>query len=213
MATRFLPQDPSKIEQGSNTRRLALKKTVHHPLKPASSGDGPLDTIVHKQDKQSINARNDYERGLEKRFLAAQREHLVWYEGVASEKSLKSALQFEQSRIKQTELQHHLSVKRDAHAEIQQIQLNSLRAEHTKRAENRRLLEAERVEQLRRVADEDERQRQEEERRRQEEAEQIERERRARLRECTVCFDEDDMTSMKQLACEHWYCRDDLRGT
>ena len=49
-----------------------------------------------------------------------------------------------------------------------------------------------------------------EERRRQ--AEEAERQRRERLRECAVCLESQDMSTMIQIICSHWYCRGHLRG-
>jgi len=46
---------------------------------------------------------------------------------------------------------------------------------------------------------------------RQEQEEAVAR-RRERLRECVVCFERDDMDSMRQAPCQHWYCHGDLRG-
>ncbi|XXG99000.1 hypothetical protein Hte_005333 [Hypoxylon texense] len=43
------------------------------------------------------------------------------------------------------------------------------------------------------------------------EAEERERIRRERFRECAVCMEEDDMGSMVQAPCAHWYCREDLQ--
>ncbi|GAW12935.1 hypothetical protein ANO14919_023080 [Xylariales sp. No.14919] len=43
------------------------------------------------------------------------------------------------------------------------------------------------------------------------EAEERERIRRERLRECVVCMEEDDMSSMIQSPCAHWYCHEDLQ--
>ncbi|KAI8627525.1 hypothetical protein F5Y19DRAFT_486765 [Xylariaceae sp. FL1651] len=43
------------------------------------------------------------------------------------------------------------------------------------------------------------------------EAEERERARRERLRECAVCMEENDMGSMVQAPCEHWYCHEDLQ--
>ncbi|KAI0486635.1 hypothetical protein F4859DRAFT_308544 [Xylaria cf. heliscus] len=45
----------------------------------------------------------------------------------------------------------------------------------------------------------------------QEEAEERERIRRERLRECAVCMEADDMGSMIQAPCMHWYCPEDLQ--
>ncbi|KAI1420345.1 hypothetical protein F5Y12DRAFT_136609 [Xylaria sp. FL1777] len=45
----------------------------------------------------------------------------------------------------------------------------------------------------------------------QEEAEEREWIRRERLRECAVCMEEDDMGSMTQVPCTHWYCYEDLQ--
>lgn len=44
------------------------------------------------------------------------------------------------------------------------------------------------------------------------EAEERERIRRERLRECAVCMEEDDMGSMVQAPCTHWYCHEDLQS-
>ncbi|TRX91671.1 hypothetical protein FHL15_007453 [Xylaria flabelliformis] len=44
----------------------------------------------------------------------------------------------------------------------------------------------------------------------QEAAEQREQTRRQHLRECVVCMEEDDMSDMIQVPCEHWYCLEDL---
>ncbi|RWA09522.1 hypothetical protein EKO27_g5571 [Xylaria grammica] len=44
------------------------------------------------------------------------------------------------------------------------------------------------------------------------EAEERERIRRERLRECVVCMEEDDMSSMIQTPCAHWYCHEDLQN-
>ncbi|KAI1134206.1 hypothetical protein F5Y05DRAFT_239082 [Hypoxylon sp. FL0543] len=52
----------------------------------------------------------------------------------------------------------------------------------------------------------------EEERRRIREAEERERIRRERLRECAVCMEEDEMGSMVQVTCQHWYCHEDLQN-
>ncbi|KAI1129449.1 hypothetical protein F5Y10DRAFT_151605 [Nemania abortiva] len=46
----------------------------------------------------------------------------------------------------------------------------------------------------------------------QEEAEERERIRRERLRECVVCMEQDDMGSMIQGPCAHWYCSEDLHS-
>lgn len=46
----------------------------------------------------------------------------------------------------------------------------------------------------------------------QEEAEERERIRRERLRDCAICMDEDDMDSMIQAPCAHWYCHEDLQS-
>ncbi|KAK5634157.1 hypothetical protein RRF57_009871 [Xylaria bambusicola] len=46
----------------------------------------------------------------------------------------------------------------------------------------------------------------------QEEAEERERIRQERLRECAVCMEGDDMSSMIQTPCTHWYCHEDLRS-
>ncbi|RYC54653.1 hypothetical protein CHU98_g11560 [Xylaria longipes] len=45
----------------------------------------------------------------------------------------------------------------------------------------------------------------------QEEAQERERIRRERLRECAVCMEADDMGSMVQAPCAHWYCHEDLQ--
>lgn len=52
----------------------------------------------------------------------------------------------------------------------------------------------------------------EEERRRTQEAEERERIRRERLRECAACMEEDDMGSMTQAPCTHWYCNEHLQS-
>ncbi|KAI1743033.1 hypothetical protein F4680DRAFT_390847 [Xylaria scruposa] len=46
----------------------------------------------------------------------------------------------------------------------------------------------------------------------QKDAEERERIRRERLRECAVCMEEDDMSSMIQAPCEHWFCLEDLHN-
>ncbi|KAL8792435.1 MAG: hypothetical protein Q9195_004968 [Heterodermia aff. obscurata] len=51
---------------------------------------------------------------------------------------------------------------------------------------------------------------QNEERRRQ--TEEAEQQRRERLRECVVCLESQDMSTMIQVICSHWYCRGHLRG-
>ncbi|KAJ8132670.1 hypothetical protein O1611_g954 [Lasiodiplodia mahajangana] len=45
-----------------------------------------------------------------------------------------------------------------------------------------------------------------------EEAEERERIRQERLRDCAVCMEADDMGSMIQAPCAHWYCREDLQS-
>lgn len=43
--------------------------------------------------------------------------------------------------------------------------------------------------------------------------EEAEQRRRARLRPCMVCMEEEDLAIMVQLACDHWSCRTCLRGS
>jgi len=44
------------------------------------------------------------------------------------------------------------------------------------------------------------------------EQEEAEARRRERFRECVVCLERDDMDSMRQAPCQHWYCHGDIRG-
>ena len=89
------------------------------------------------------------------------------------------------------------------------------RAEQQLRDEELQLAARVAEEQQRREAEEEAQALQDviEEAERQERIDEAERQRVARLRDCTVCMDAFDMEGMVELECEHWYCRADFQGT
>lgn len=139
----------------------------------------------------------------------------------------------EHERIERSQLEAH---RRRLAEQVERRRIENERLQREKEeAQAARLAQivAEEAERQRRLAEEAERQRVEDERRRRErdeaqaahlarlaaeedrrrrQAEQAERIRRERLRECTVCFDSQDMDLMVQVECSHWYCIEDLRS-
>ncbi|KAI4861083.1 hypothetical protein F4820DRAFT_82213 [Hypoxylon rubiginosum] len=113
-------------------------------------------------------------------------------------------LEFETLRaIEEDERNAEVARRREAEAQMRE------EARRHRQAEQERIL-AERIAEEARIEEERivEEARIEEERIQAEERERI---RRERFRQCAVCMEEDDMGSMIQAPCAHWYCPGDLQ--
>jgi hypothetical protein len=153
-----------------------------------------------------------------------------------------TAMLLEEQRIESQRLQEEYMALRRHRQEEDYLRAVEEREELQRRlkleSEERRRLEMKRIEAERRQFLEEQAQRRaeavewrrESERRRQEEmealaearrlaaemqrrqAEEAERIRRARLKECAVCLEAEDVDKMIQVPCTHWYCLEDLRS-
>ena len=160
--------------------------------------------------------RNDrhasYRQLLDEKLEATRGAQESWLEGIAND--IRSQVTAEQ-RLLRT-----IREQRQRENERRQREIEQQRRE----AEERRQREIEQeIERREREAEQRRRDEEEayvlrqaivaaEEAERREEAAEAERQRLARLRDCTVCTDSFDMGGMIQLPCEHWYCRDDFQG-
>ncbi|KAG8529860.1 uncharacterized protein KY384_005341 [Bacidia gigantensis] len=213
MLTGFLPRNPSRNDpSGSELSFTARKLSTKLKSRPINDVQSPR-VAVHSTPSNNSIASRQYENERQQRLIAAQRDQRAWYETVSNEAFQQRALNREQGQLARDELHSHVESERRAGEELRQQQVGICRAKLHEREEQRRR-EGERIRQERAeaeatllavIAAE-----QEEERRQAEEAERL---RRDRLRECTVCFDADDMGVMVELACTHWYCRPHLRGS
>ena len=168
--------------------------------------DGPSADLDHN-DRHA-----GYRQLLEEKLEATRGAQESWLEGITND--IRSQVTAEQ-RLLRT-----IREQRQRENEQHQREVEQQRRE----AEERRQRETEQeIEQWEREAERRRREEEEayaleqaiiaaEEAERREEAAEAERERLARLRDCTVCMDPFDMGGMIQLLCEHWYCRDDFQG-
>lgn len=151
---------------------------------------------------------NDHEEQLEDRADITRRKQDEWYNGILDRSRAQEAARrelFEQTRH---EWENITRAESEAYHRAQEEELANRRARLAAEAEQRRsVLEQERrireqaiaARQAEIAAEEERRQRQEEER-------------RARLRECAVCLEDQDMSAMIETPCRHWYCREDIQS-
>lgn len=181
---------------------------------------------------QIVLSRNTYER-----IAAAKRAQDGSIEQAKAEAAAVQHYQYEELRAFQELRELSATEEREREENLRQQRLEDIQQrtlefeigraikEEEWNAEIARRIEAEtqaRYEARRRVQAEQDRilaehiaeeeARLEEERIHRQEAEERERIRRERLRECAACMEEDDMGSMTQAPCTHWYCHEHLQG-
>ena len=133
---------------------------------------------------------SDYAVGLEQRINSAFQNQRSWYDAIEREANQQLAEHDRVSQQARSDWTRQLEAKRREQDELERTQ-RELREMHRLEQEELRWLEQERM------------------RREEDEANRV---RRQRLRECTVCLDEYDLSIMYELACNHWYCTRHLQG-
>ena len=216
MTAAFLPPNPSKSYGSNLSRPRILHKSIirsqnPHPHTYAHT-NGLRVSRCDSDERSPKIVLGNYEQELQQRIKVVQDAHSVWYNAIASNAQEQNAIRQERLSHAKHERDRIVEAERQEHERIERSQLEARRRRIAEEAERRRIED----ERLQREWDEAQAARlvqiaaEEEERRRQ--AEQAERIQRERLRECTVCFDSQDMDMMVQVACSHWYCRQDLRS-
>lgn len=213
MNTGFLPRNPSKINQSGREHSFTARKISSKPRSLPLSRELTRVSAAQNAPPRNPSASIQYQQELEQRLFTAQQAQVAWYASVTNEASRRHAIRQEHLQLAKEELYRHVEDERQALEALKRAQVEASRARICE-LEKQRRLEEERIQQERaeaeaaalaqRLAEEEDRQRQ---------LEEAERIRRERLRECTVCFDEDDMDVMVQLECTHWYCGTHLRGS
>lgn len=213
MNTGFLPRNPSKANQSGWEHPFTARKISAKPRNLLIGKKFPPASAAHNPPPHNPSASIQYQQELEQRQFAAQQAQTSWYTSITHEASRQHALSQENLQLAREELYRRAECERRAIEAVKQGQVETRRA-RLRELEERRRLEEERIQRERaeseaaalaqRLAEEEERRRQ---------VEEAERIRRERLRECIVCFDEDDMDTMLQLACMHWYCRIHIQGS
>ncbi|KAI9658326.1 MAG: hypothetical protein M1821_002459 [Bathelium mastoideum] len=177
-----------------------MAKSYHGKLVDARQGE-----IVRRNEEEQLRIREQQERAemdrqVQEELLQRQREELE-----------QRRLDEQQRQIQAMEAiqRHFQEVERRQREELEEYR----RIQHEERQrQERQIQEAER-----RRADEAAREalrqgeRLRRERQEQQRREQEEEARRARLRQCLACMEDADMDGMIELACTHWYCRQDIQ--
>ncbi|KAI1772105.1 hypothetical protein F4818DRAFT_444730 [Hypoxylon cercidicola] len=209
----------SNVESSTGPLQLALSRNTYERLATARRAQYGLTDQVRAE---ALALKEHQQEGLrifwESRELAEQSKR-------QREESLRQ-LQLDDLRQRLLELETLRAIEEEERvAEVARIrQAEALMREEAirlRQAEQDRILaqrieeEEARIEEERiRIEEEEQRERiriQEERERIRIQEEERERIRRERFRECAVCMEEDDMGSMIQAPCSHWYCRGDLQ--
>lgn len=215
----FLPQNPSRSNQTGDEkpfppRKISSKPRILLPDREISSAS-PVHNAPHHNSRVPL----EYRRELHQKMLSAKQAQVKWYDNIAKEASHQHGLRNECLRLEREARYILIQNGTQSLEAIKLQQLDIIRARVRSLREDK-WPDEERIRQEKAEAEdailaqiyseEEQRRQEEEEQRKQEEADRV---RRERLRECTVCFDEDDMDTMIQLECMHWYCRPHLQGS
>ena len=182
--------------------------TTNEAITPAALPDAPRRSDLAPQRYHNGFRANDQEAQLEDRAYITRRKQDEWYDGIFDRSRAQEATRRELLRQTRYEWENVTRAESEAYHRAQEEELASRRARLAAEAEQRQsALEEERrireqaiaARQAEIAAEEERRQRQEEER-------------RARLRECAVCLEDQDMSVMIEIPCRHWYCREDIQS-
>lgn len=155
------------------------------------------------QELRESSAREEREReeNLRQQRLEDIQQRVLAFETARAIKEEERNAEIARRIEAETQARHE--ARRRRQAEQDRILAEQIAEEEARQAEQDRILAEQIAEEEARL---------EEERRRTQEAEERERIRRERLRECAACMEEEDMGSMTQAPCTHWYCHEHLQS-
>ena len=174
---------------------LAPEEFLDHSTTNEATTLGALPNAPRRSDidREHIHSSfwaSDHEGKLEDRAYITRRKQDEWYNGIVDRSRAQEAARRELFQQTRQEWENITRAESEAYHRAQEEELANRQARLAAEAERR---QAE-------IAAEEER------RRRQEE------ERRAHLRECAVCLEDQDMSVMIETPCRHWYCREDIQS-
>ena len=182
--------------------------TTNEAITLGALPDSPRRSDLDLERTHNSSWANDHEERLEDRAYTTRRKQDEWYNGILDRSRAQEATRRERFQQTRHEWENIARAESEAYHRAQEEALANRRARLAAEAEQRRRA----LEQERRIREQAIAARQaeiaaeEERRRRQEE------ERRARLRECAVCLEDQDMSVMIETPCRHWYCREDIQS-
>ena len=213
-------------ESRSNDSSIRVERTV----RSQHSDQERYEEQLRQRINAAQRAQNEWYESITSVAQAQDATRLQHIAHVKAERDLERAEIYRNERVQLEEHQRWLTEE----TERRQVEAEQRRREvDEQQAILQAEFEAEIRDQRRRLAEDAERRRIEEEQRRRQEAEtqafiqaqieaeneerrrqaeEAERQRRERLRECVVCLESQDMSTMIQVICSHWYCREHLRG-
>ena len=182
--------------------------TTNQATTVGSPADASKRSDVDPQYIHNSSWANDPEEQLEDRAYIIRSKQDEWYNGILDRSHAQEATRRELFQQTKDEWESVIRAESEAYHRAYEEILADRRARLAAEAEQRRnALEQERREREQawaarqaEIAAEEERIRREEE------------ERRQRLRQCTVCFEDQDMLLMIETPCGHWYCRGDIQS-
>jgi hypothetical protein len=198
-----LAETELEIWAGSTLSKAQQARDIKTEKRREDADEARQRTEQRRRDEEYVLMRRETER----RVRAAAREEIFRQEleriRQQREQAERQRLEAEEARRRATEEEHR--------REQERIRLEREQAEQQRRAAeeaHRRAAE----EDHRRERDHAERQQRAAEETQRRENEEAERRRRERLRPCVICMDENDFSTLAELPCRHWSCRDCLRG-
>ena len=182
--------------------------TTNEATTLGAPADAPRRSNLNPERIHNSFWANDHEEQLEDRAYITHRKQDEWYNRILDRSRAQEAARRERFQQTRDEWEDITRAESEAYHRAQEEALANRRARLAAEAEQRRsaLEQEQRIREQAIAARQAEIAAEEERRRRQEE------ERRARLRECAVCLEDQDMSVMIETPCRHWYCRGDIQS-
>ncbi|KAI6081696.1 hypothetical protein F4821DRAFT_248642 [Hypoxylon rubiginosum] len=212
----------NNVESSAGPLQLVLSRNTYERLAAARRAqDGLTDQVraealaMKERQQEELRIFREFrelaeqekrqqEEALRQLQLDDLRQRMLEFETLRAIEEEERAV--EVARRRETEALMRDEAIRQRQAEQNRILAERIAEEEARVEEERIRIQEEEQRELIRIQEAEER-----ERIRIQEAEERERIRRERFRECAVCMEEDDMGSMIQAPCAHWYCREDLQ--
>lgn len=213
----------NNVESSAGPLQLVLSRNTYERLAAARRAqDGLTDQVraealaMKERQQEELRIFREFrelaeqekrqqEEALRQLQLDDLRQRMLEFETLRAIEEEERAV--EVARRRETEALMRDEAIRQRQAEQNRILAERIAEEEARVEEERIRIQEEEQRELIRIQEAEER-----ERIRIQEAEERERIRRERFRECAVCMEEDDMGSMIQAPCAHWYCREDLQS-
>ena len=200
-------QDATRLQQIAHVKaeRVIERAEIHRNQR--------VQLEEHQRWITEETERRQIEADQRRREVAEQQANLLAQEEAENEARRRRLAEEEEQR--RVDDERHRRVQAEQHAILQAEFEAEIRAQRRRLAEDAERRQIEQEQRRRQEAEiqafiQAQIEAENEERRRQ--TEEAERQRRERLRECAVCLESQDMSTMIQVICSHWYCREHLRG-